>query len=195
MTNEERDLIQNFIARIGGTPANSGFSSVPATQPALPPVDREADAHIAALFASYPEARYRITQLAFMQEHALAEAQNQMTRGQTDLQVAAQRIQQLQQQLQQQQAAPQPVTSPWGTAAGGAQPLPQPQPQQPRGFFGGLFGGGQQAAPPPQPQYQQPQYQQPQYAPPAPQYAPDPCPPTVAAAHVAPPRTRATKRS
>ena len=44
MTNEERDLITQFVQRVGGQPARpSGFGgSVPATQPALPPVDREA---------------------------------------------------------------------------------------------------------------------------------------------------------
>jgi hypothetical protein len=166
MTNEERDLIQNFVARVGGAPVGN-FSSVPAVQSGLPPIDREADAHIGELFTRYPEARYRITQLAFVQEHALAEAQNQMARMQADLQLARQQIQQL-----QQQSAPAPAASPWGAAA-----APQPQPS--RGFFGGLFGGGQQAAPPPQyaqPQYAQPQYGQPQYAQPQyaqqPQYAP-----------------------
>ena len=156
MTNEERDLIQQFIARVGGAPASSGFAgSVPATTPAQPPVDRDADAFIASEFARLPEARYRITQMAFVQEHALAEAQNQINRLQWELQ-----------NLKQQQAqAPAPAASPWGAAAA------QPQPQQGSpGFFGGMFGGRQQAAPPPPPP---PQYQQqPQYAPPQPQYAP-----------------------
>jgi hypothetical protein len=82
MTNEERDIISQFIARVSGGPASSGFASgsVPATQPALPPVDRDADALIAQLFQQYPEARYRITQLAFVQEHALVEAQNRISR-------------------------------------------------------------------------------------------------------------------
>jgi hypothetical protein len=161
MTNEERDLIRDFIARVGGTAGGGGFAgSVPTSQPGLPPVDREADAFIAELFARYPEARYRITQTAFVQEHALAEAQNQINRLQWELQ-----------NLRQQQApAPAAGASPWGAAG-------QPQPQQSRGLFGGLFGGRGQPAPPPQPQYQPPQYQpapyqQPQYAPPPPQYAP-----------------------
>ncbi len=162
MTNEERDLIRDFISRVGGASAAGGFAgSVPATQTALPPVDREADAFIADLFARYPEARYRITQMAFVQEHALAEAQNQINRLQWELQ-----------NIRQQQAqAPAAGASPWGAAA---QQPPQPQPS--RGIFGGLFGGRQE--PPRQPQYQQgypqqqPQYQQPQYAPPPPQYAP-----------------------
>jgi uncharacterized protein len=151
MTNEERDLITQFVARTGGRPAASGFGgSVPAAgQPDLPPVDPQADALIGELFARYPEARYRLTQLAFVQEHALAAASNQIQQMQAQ-------IQQLQQQIAQQQQAP--AASPWGAAA-------QPQPQPSRGFFGGLFGGGQQSAP--SPQYAP----QPQYAPP-PQYAP-----------------------
>jgi len=133
MTNEERDIISKFIARVGGAPlpGSSGFggSSVPATQPALPPVDREADALIAQQMQRYPEARYRITQLAFVQEHALVEAQN--------------RIQRLEWELQQAQAA----------AAQAQQEAAQAR-QQPSGgggFFGGLFGGNRQAAPPPPP--------------------------------------------
>ena len=67
MTNEERDLITRFIERVGGPAASGGFASVPATTPSaqnLPPVDREADALLAELFQKYPEARYRITQVA-----------------------------------------------------------------------------------------------------------------------------------
>ena len=72
MTNEERDIISQFVARIGGAPAPSGAvaSSVPATATApLPAVDRDADALIGQLFQRYPEAQYRMTQLAFVQEH------------------------------------------------------------------------------------------------------------------------------
>src|SRR6185295_16938870 len=106
MTNEERDLITRFIQRVGGA-ATGGFAgSVPATQPALPPVDREADALLADLFTRYPEARYRISQMAFVQEHALAEAQNQINQLQYALQ-----------QMQQQQAPAAPAAgSPWGAA-------------------------------------------------------------------------------
>jgi hypothetical protein len=161
MTNEERDLIAKFIERVaGGSPQpQSGFTgSVPATAPALPPIDREADAHLADLFQRFPEARYRISQLAFVQEQALNQAANRINSLEAELNRAR--------QSQQEQPA-QP--SPWGTPM--AQSAP-PQPQQPRGFFGSLFGGGGQQqqpqyAPPPQayqqPQYQQPQYQQPQY--------------------------------
>ncbi len=145
MTNEERDIITTFIARVGGggaqAQAGPWAGSVPATAPApLPPVDREADALIGEMFNRYPEARYRLTQLAFVQEHALTEAQN--------------RIQHLEASLQQAQQA----------AA---------QPQQGGGFFSGLFGGGQRTAPPPQqgPAWNQ-GAPPPQYAPPPPQYAP-----------------------
>src|SRR5690348_13207726 len=115
MTNEERDIITQFIARVGGAQASqSSFSgSVPATTPALPPVDREADALIGDLFNRYPEARYRMTQLAFVQEHALSEAQNRIQRLESDLQQAQQAAQQAQQRQ--------------GSSSGG--------------FFSGLFGG------------------------------------------------------
>ena len=150
MTNEERDLIARFIARVGGQPQAGGSfgSSVPATQQALPPIDPEADRFIGTTMTQFPESRYRITQMAVVQEAALAEAQN--------------RIRRLEWELQQAQAQAQ-----------------QAQQQAPRsgGLFGGLFGGGarqapQQGAPP---GYgQQPGYsQQPGYGPPPqPTYAP-----------------------
>src|SRR5271165_1427573 len=150
MTNEERDIINRFIQRVAGAAPAASDGSVPASTPAtpLPPVDKDADALIGQLFAQYPEARYRITQLAFVQEHALAEAAN--------------RISQLQYQLDQarQSAGPAPAASPWG--AGSSQSQPQPS----RGLFGGLFGGGSRAPEPPQ------YAPSPQYAPPPPQYAP-----------------------
>ena len=166
MTNEERDLITQFIQRVGGVPARpaGGFGgSVPSTAPtvqALPPVDPEADALIGDLMQRYPEARYRLTQMAFVQEHALAEAQNTINRLQWELDQARA------QQERAQQAPAMPAASPWGAAA-------QLQPQQSRGMFGGLFGGRQSAPPPPsggQPQgYGQPQFGAP---PPQPVYPP-----------------------
>ena len=74
MTNEERDLIAKFISRVGGAPQGGGFlgGSVPSTQPQLPPIDKEADSFIAQQFQQSPEARYRITQTALVQEGALA---------------------------------------------------------------------------------------------------------------------------
>jgi uncharacterized protein len=147
MTNEERDLITQFIQRVAGAPARVP-GSVPTTLPAppLPPIDHEADALIGDLMQRYPEARYRLTQMAFVQEHALAEAQNTINR--------------LQWELDQARAQPPlaPAASPWGAAA--------EAPQQPRGLFGGLFGGRQAQ---PQSQYAPPQ---PQYAPPPPVHAP-----------------------
>ena len=123
------------------------------TTPALPPVDPEADRLIGDLFNRYPEARYRITQLAFVQEHALAEAQNRIQRLEWEVQQARQQAQQAQQQQ--------------SSGSGG-------------GFFSGLFGGGSRSAPPPQqggPAWNQgaaagyaPGYQQ--AAAPPPQYAP-----------------------
>jgi hypothetical protein len=83
MTPEERDIIGRFIARVGGgAQQGGGFGgSVPATtQPALPPIDPEADRFIADQFATYREAPYRVTQMAFVQEAALAEAQNRIKR-------------------------------------------------------------------------------------------------------------------
>ncbi len=110
MTNEERDIISQFIARVGGAQAQSSFSagSVPATQaPALPPIDQDADQFIAQNFQRYPEARYRITQLAFVQDHALVEAQNRIKRLEWELQQA-------------QAAAPASPAAAGAAAAGGA---------------------------------------------------------------------------
>ena len=75
------------MARVGGAPASGGAfaRSVPSTQPSLPPIDPEADRFIADQFASHPEARYRITQMAVVQEAALAEAASRMQRMQAEL--------------------------------------------------------------------------------------------------------------
>lgn len=154
MTNEEHDLITQFVSRVGGPGAAGGFAgSVPSGGGAnLPPVDRDADALIGDLFTRFPDARYRITQVAFVQEHALANAQQQIVQ-------LTQALQQARQGTQQGQ--PQQGASPWGNAG-------QQAPQQGGGFFNRLFGAGGQPGGAPQqqqPQYQQPQYQQPQYAP------------------------------
>jgi uncharacterized protein len=136
MTPQERDLIAQFFDRVSGaSQGGGGFSrgSVPQTQP-LAPIDPQADAFIAQQFQQHPEARYRITQTAIVQEMALAEATN--------------RIRQLQWQLEQAQHVVQQAA--------------QQAPQQSRGFFSSLFGGGgqryQPTTPPPQPQYP-PSYQ------------------------------------
>jgi len=134
MTNEERDIITRFVERVGGAPQAGGFAgSVPGTAPALPPIDPEADTLIRDLFTRYPEAPYRLTQLGFVQEHALAEAQNRLKRMEWELE----------QTRQQAQAQARPSRGLFG------------------GLFGG--GGGPSQPPPQQPQYQQPppQYQPP----------------------------------
>jgi hypothetical protein len=88
MTEEERRIITEFVERVGGAnrmaarPASpwgalGGGSAQPAQQP-LPPVDPEADRLIGDLFARHPEARYRLTQTAFVQEAALVEMQNRI---------------------------------------------------------------------------------------------------------------------
>jgi len=64
MTDEERTLITNFVTR---TVAAGGET-----------IDPEADALLRELFEKHLEARYRITQLAFFQEQALAEATNRI---------------------------------------------------------------------------------------------------------------------
>jgi hypothetical protein len=129
---------------------------VPATQAALPPIDRDADNHIAQAFAQYPEARYRITQLAFVQEHALTEAQNRIQRLEWELQQARQAAQQAQ------QSGAKPGGGFFSNLfGGGAAPRPQAPPQQGDPRWGNQGGG----------QPQQPYYQQ--AAPPPPQYAPN----------------------
>ncbi len=174
MTDEERRIISDYVARVSGAatagaPAagNPWGGSVPQTQPrpALPPVDPEADAFIGQLFQQYPEARYRLTQTAFVQEAALVEAQN--------------RIRQLEWERDQARSQAQAAQA-------------APAPRQGGGFLGGLFGGGQQRpaqgnippgyapppqgypqqgyAPPPQPQY--PPGYNPQAFQPAPQQGP-----------------------
>ncbi|GEM17320.1 hypothetical protein NBRC3293_1817 [Gluconobacter oxydans NBRC 3293] len=121
MNNEERDLIARFVARVGGGPQVTGPGQPPAAP--LPPIDPEADRFIAENFQKYPEARYRITQMAVVQEAALAQAQNRIRQLEFQLQQAQQQLAQVQQ-------------------SGGSKP----------GLFGGLFSGGnrpQQSAPPP----------------------------------------------
>jgi uncharacterized protein len=158
MTNEERDIISQFVARVGGAPAQSGFASpgsVPATQaPPLPPVDPEANTLIAQMFQRYPEASYRMTQLAFVQEQGLIQAQNRIHQMEAELAQARQAAQQAQQ--------PQSSGGFFGGLFGSRQQQAAPPPPNP-----GPWGGQQQAAPPPG--YGAPP---PGYAPPPPQYAP-----------------------
>jgi hypothetical protein len=151
MTNEERDIITQFVARVGGAPAPVGSATGGPISPsqglALPAVDQDADALIAQMFQRYPEARYRMTQLAFLQEQGLVQAQNRIHQLEADVALAH-------------QAAQQALQAPQQQGGGG-------------GFFGGLFGGGRQQSPaPPQPGQNPWGGQQPGYAPPPQQYAP-----------------------
>ena len=152
MSPEERDIISRFVQRVAGSPTQGSGPRHHQRRP-LPPVDYEADQHLGTLFQQYPEARYRMTQLAFGQEQAL--------------QGAAQHIQALEQQL--------------AAARQGQGQYQQGQGQpggQPGGFFSRLFGGapqGQPHAPYSQPYQQQgPGYaqQQPGFGAPPQGYAP-----------------------
>jgi hypothetical protein len=135
MTDEERRIITAFVERmsgavpVAGPPSGPWGAAAPAQKPNLPPLDPEADRLIADLFARHPEARYRITQAAFVQEAALIEANN--------------RIQQLEWEVENARRQAQAQAA----QAGGG------------GMFGGLFGGRQAAQmPPPMPPRPQPQY-------------------------------------
>lgn len=135
MTDEERRIISAFVERVSGAapvaqaPSGPWGATGPARTPTLPPVDPEADRLINDLFARYPEARYRITQTAFVQEAALVEATN--------------RIQQLEWEVENARRQGQAQAA----QAGGG------------GMFGGLFGGRSNAPmPPPMPPRPQPQY-------------------------------------
>ncbi|MBO5996371.1 MAG: DUF2076 domain-containing protein [Acetobacter sp.] len=140
MTDEERALIEKFFARVGGV-QQGGLASVPETQSPqtrLPPIDPQADQLIAQQFQKYPEARYRLTQMAVVQEAALVQAQH--------------RIQQLQAQLQQAQqslaASQQKSGGFFSGLFGGGKPASPPQSAPSSGW------GGTSAVPPPQ--YQTP---------------------------------------
>ena len=137
MTEEERRIITAFVERISGAtpmagaPSGPWGASGPAQLPNLPPLDPEADRLIADLFARHPEARYRITQTAFVTEAALIEANN--------------RIQQLEWEVENARRQGQAQAA----QAGGG------------GMFGGLFGGRSNAQmPPPMPPRPRPQYPQ-----------------------------------
>jgi len=142
MTDEERRIITSFVERVSGAanaaPPRSaspwgGMASQPAQSP-LPPVDPEADRLLGDLMARYPEARYRLTQMAFVQEAALVEMQN--------------RVQQLEWEVEnarRQGAATQNRGVLGGLFGGGSRPAPmppRPQPQYPPGYNPGMLQQG-----------------------------------------------------
>lgn len=118
MNNDEQHLINQFFERVNGKNSTQPNSFGGTNQ--LPPVDPEADRLINDNFRKYPEAAYRITQMAVVQEAALVEAQNRIRQLEWQLQQMQQQIQQLQ-QTQQNQSSQQRSSG---------------------GFLGGLFGGG-----------------------------------------------------
>ena len=136
MTDEERRIISDYVMRVAGAqPATTPVASSPwggrvpqtgATQAGatqtLPPVEPAADAFIGELFAKYPEARFRLTQTAFVQEHALVQAQN--------------RIQELEWELEGSTRQAQAANSRGFMGFGGSRPAPmpaRPTPMQPPG--------------------------------------------------------------
>ena len=144
MNDEERRIITQYVERVAGAaPAPAAASpwggSVPATQarPPLPPVDREADTLISDLFTRYPEARYRITQTAFVQEAALVEAQNRIRQLEWEVENA-------QNQAQSAQQSRGGLFG--GMFGGGARPQPRmappPQPVYPPGYNPGVLQQG-----------------------------------------------------
>ncbi len=140
MTEEERRIITEFVERVGGANRMAARPASPwgalggggSAQPPLPPVDPEADRLIADLFARHPEARYRLTQTAFVQEAALVEMQN--------------RIQQLEWEVENARRQGQAAQQPRGMfGGGGARPVPmppRPQPQYPPGYNPGMMQQG-----------------------------------------------------
>lgn len=126
MTEEERRIISDYVMRVAGAqpaaPASTPWGGRPTTgqapAPQLPPVEPEADRLIADLFQRYPEARFRITQTAFVQEHALVAANN--------------RIQELEYQLEAKRREAESAKSRGIFGLGGRAPQPMPPPPQPQ---------------------------------------------------------------
>ena len=136
MTDEERRIISEYVMRVAGVqqaaaptaPSSPWGGRVPQTgaaapAPLLPPIEPAADAFIADLFAKYPEARFRITQTAFVQEHALVAAQN--------------RIQELEWEVENATRQAQAAQNKGFLGFGGSRPAPmppRPQPQYPANY-------------------------------------------------------------
>lgn len=137
MTDEERRIIGDYVMRVAGvqqapapvssSPWGSRVPQTGAAQPApnLPPVEPAADAYIAELFQKYPEARFRLTQTAFVQEHALVAAQN--------------RIQELEWELEAQTRQAQAANNRGFMGFGGSRPAPMPPRPQPMQAPGGMI--------------------------------------------------------
>lgn len=139
MTNEERDVIENFFSRLSNPQASGG-------QTAVAPIDQQANSLIAQECQKNPQAQYRMTQLAIVQEAGLVQAQNQIRQ----LQMQVQQLQQQVQSLQQSKGgffsnlfggnrSNRPTTPPPGYGAGGAQYQAQnlPYGMRPSTFRGG----------------------------------------------------------
>ena len=112
MTEEDRQVITAFFERLRSQQVQR---------------DPQAEALIVQLMNQYPETRYVVTQMAFFQEHALAEAQN--------------RIRQLEWEAQQKQGGV------FGGLFGGNRAGPPPVPMHAPGYRPGMFnnrgsGGG-----------------------------------------------------
>lgn len=149
MTDDERRIITEFVQRVAGANAGAaapssgpwggmGRGSVPQSQPPLPPVDREADQLIADLFNRYPEARYRLTQTAFVQEHALVQAQNRIQELEWELENA-------QRQAQAQQSRGGLFGGMFGGGAQRQAPMPpRPQPVAPPPGYNAMQQAGPQ---------------------------------------------------
>jgi len=141
MTDEERRIIGDYVMRVAGVqqapaavssspwggrvPQTGGQTGAAQSAPNLPPIEPAADAYIAELFAKYPEARFRLTQTAFVQEHALVQAQN--------------RIQELEWELEAQTRQAQAANSRGFLGLGGSRPAPMPARPQPVQAPGGAL--------------------------------------------------------
>jgi hypothetical protein len=142
MNDEERRLITEFVQRVAGANRQSGAwgQSTQSNTAPLPPVDRDADGLIAELFTRHPEARYQVTQAAFVQEHALAESHNRIQHLEYELT-------QVQQQAQRQSPASGGIFG--GLFGGGQSAAPPAMPPPPQavhapGYQPGMFGQQQQ---------------------------------------------------
>jgi len=143
MTDEERRIISDYVMRVagaqqsaapaasgpwGGRVPQTGAAQIGAAQP-LPPVEPAADAFIAELFAKYPEARFRLTQTAFVQEHALVQAQNRIQELEWELEASTRQAQAANNRgflgLGGSRAAPMPARPTPMEAPGGAMPQRQ----------------------------------------------------------------------